>query len=298
MKPLGGFYNWLGITYDAGRIIVVNFNGLAQAFKADHTGAPLWANYFEYQGGQQPAVGGGKLYLDEIEHATAANTSDGSLAWTAPIEGESSAAAADSGVFLGFPCNYYRLAQKTGQVTWHYTGNCYGGGDVKPIYYDGQVFVRDCASGGYIFDAKTGDKSPRSFWSDQAPSFWKSPSGTKSIIEYIASSPTETAYLKSVDLDSGATNWTFRGDGTLATAPVTINGMIAVGSGYGQVYLLDAASGNVVSSTAVPGNFIENGEMQFACEQVEGLDRPWSGFGGWGNTLLAPASNMLFALKP
>jgi outer membrane protein assembly factor BamB len=90
--------------------------------------------------------------------------------------------------------------------------------------------------------------------------------------------------LTATDLSTGATLWTFAGDGMLVSAPIVIDNAVVIGSSSGTVYALDAAKGSVLWSgsagAAIAGPDEQNATLT-------------TGFGAGEGYLVVPAGNVL-----
>jgi len=296
-KPMGGPYFWSAHAYDDGRLFVLDFNGVLQAFKADRKGKRDWTAYLHVMLSELVASNGKVFVGGPNGSAIAVNQNNGAVAWKVSVKGADSSPATDgAGVYLGYVCQYYKFDIATGNQLWNSNTGCQGGGDSKPVYYDNHVFVRDWASGNWVLDASSGSRSNKGFSSDQSPTFWKSTAGQVSMITYNLDGP--RPHITSIDLNSRSENWTFvpGGNDWATTAPVVINDMVAVGSAFGVIYLLDAANGHVLWSANVGAAIRDNGEDGF--QQTGGYARPYSGLGAGSDMLFVPASNTLVAFAP
>jgi hypothetical protein len=96
--------------------------------------------------------------------------------------------------------------------------------------------------------------------------------------------------LSAESLD-GTPLWTFTGDGQLDTAPLVVNGgagrLVIVGSWWGKLYALDAATGSPVWSTDV-GDPISTADEQNVSE-------PLAGLGAGQGLIVVPAGTTLSA---
>ena len=76
----------------------------------------------------------------------AVRESDGTLLWTQEVEnGDDSAPAVTSdGVYVSYACpQTYKFNPTSGDLIWHFSGQCEGGGGESVAIYNGQVYVRD-----------------------------------------------------------------------------------------------------------------------------------------------------------
>jgi len=245
---IAGTYGFVNAAYDAQKVFVVNFDGLMQTFDAA-TGSLLWSvslpgqyaftspptavNGIVFVGG---AGSGGTLY--------AVNENNGNVLWTGSVENgdHSSPAVVPQHVFVSYACpQAYAFAPATGQLQWHFSGPCAGGGGKTPVFHLDKVYVRDSfftSTNGLILDANTG-ANLGSFSSDRPPAFMGN------LAVYL-----QSGTLRGVDLPSGQVLWSFAGDGGLQSAPLIVNQAIYIGSSTGVLYGLDFL-GHQVWSTQV-----------------------------------------------
>ncbi|MBV9991527.1 MAG: PQQ-binding-like beta-propeller repeat protein [Alphaproteobacteria bacterium] len=294
MKPMHGPFSWSTLAYDNGRLFVQNEDGVVKAFEANRKGKIAWVTRF----GGTPAeiiAANGHVFISANLIVGSLSEKDGHVEWSRPVNGSASSPAADDvGVYVGYPCQYYEFDQATGDTLWHNSGNCSGGGDANPVYYDHQVFVRDWATHNWVLDANTGKKTGQIFPADQSFAIWPQPSGQPALI--VTSRPSgETAFLKSIDLASGNVNWSFKPDvnDSLDAAPLVLNDMVVVGSNHGKLYLLDAATGAKLWSADVGAAMLSDGTGRGG-----NSERLRESFGAGDDVLLVPATNLLVAYKP
>ena len=96
-----------GITYDDGKIFVLNFNGVLMSFDAA-TGAPGWATSLPFQTFFQspPVAANGMLFAKGSGPLNAVDEDTGEIVWSGgSLNGTSgSAALSDNNVFMAPPC--------------------------------------------------------------------------------------------------------------------------------------------------------------------------------------------------
>ena len=126
---------------------------------------------------------------------------------------------------------------------------------------------------GMSFDAETGNVLS-SYTASQPPAF-------SATTGYFLQSGT----LSAIGLSNNVIQWTFAGDGSLATAPILVNGYLFVGSSSGKLYALDASSGALLSQTTLGG----------AANGGNGYQLGQSGLSAGGGLLLVPAGSTLSA---
>ena len=245
-RAIAGTYTWSNATLDGDQLFVVNSNGVVSAIDAS-TGAENWniALPLEYSFSSPPTAYNGMVFVDGAGEGVTLygiNESSGDLVWSNITEGGSGSSPAVSGdhVFVTFPCEYFGYSTQSGHLDWDDEEGCDGGGGTTPAYFDGSLYVRDPGTGNFILDAQTGAQTG-TFSAKFAPSFVKLDKKT-----YVIAN---NGPLVCFDPTSGATLWTFSGDGKLSTAPILVGRYAIEGSLSGNLYVLKAATGEVVWST-------------------------------------------------
>jgi outer membrane protein assembly factor BamB len=246
---ISGTYSFASAAYDSGKIFAVNFDGLMKAFDA-RTGTLLWSvnlpgqyaftspptavNGIVFTGG---AGSGGTVYaVDEM---------NGAVLWTMGVANgdDSSPAVTLANVFVSYACpQTYAFNFVTGQLLWHRSSCCEGGGGATPVIHAAQLYVRDsfCTPGinGLVLDANTGARI-RGFNSDRAPAFF----GNLALV-------LQSGTLRGINAQTGQVLWSFAGDGGLQSAPLVVNQTIYIGSSSGVLSGL-TSSGEEIWSTNV-----------------------------------------------
>jgi outer membrane protein assembly factor BamB len=168
------------------------------------------------------------------------------------MNGDSSAPAVHAGrVFVAYRGpQVYAFDALSGTPAWHYSGCCEGGGGWAPAVYGGRVYARDTVYGNHVFDEASGHDLG-GFGATAPPAFTETTGLFRSGSTLVARS-----------LDSGATRWSFSGDGQLDTPPIVANGIAYVGSSDGNIYGIDIATGRVAWSDALPGPVNGDNELQ------------------------------------
>jgi len=243
-KSVGGATSTLGPAYDNGKIFVLGDGGLLSSYTST-TGRPGWSalmpnqwsfssapsamNGFVYTGG---AGDGGTLY--------AVNETNGAMAWMQGVANgdDSSPAIGDGGVYVSYPCQYYKFDPVSGKLLWLYNNGCDGGGGNTPVYFAGRVYVQDWSSGNYTLDAKTGAlKGSFAASNGYPPAFGVDSKGHKFSVSF------NSGTLRAWNVSTQNIYWSFAGDGQLSTAPIIVNDMVIEGSASGEVYALGLAKG-------------------------------------------------------
>jgi len=238
--PLSGTV--AGATYDNGRVITLASDGRLTAYDASN-GSVLWATQLGTNGSTSlPTAANGVVYADGADGVLhAIDDTTGADLWTATIYNYGSPpTVTPGGVFLSFPGETYAFQPATGAALWYVQGSYNGGGGETGSYANGVYYSPDYSgtvTTGQIFDPATGNAL-----SDYtgAPALGKT-------MGYFLRSGTLTA----VDLSTGASRWTFVGDGSLTSVPVLVNGYVFVESSAGRLDALDATTGTQLWTTSL-----------------------------------------------
>ena len=277
---LAGTYYWSALTAEGGQIFALNFDGLLRAFNAQ-TGTPGWSVQLpgQYAFSSPPTALNGTVYIGGAGSGGtvyAVDETNGNVRWTAPVANgdNSSPAVTGTGVYVAYPCQTYDLNPANGQVIWHRDTQCSGGGGRTPAVYSGRVFDRE---NGVVLDAATGALLG-TLTAGPIPAFLGNQSFTLA-----------SGTLRSNDLSSGGTLWSFTGDGALASAPLVVNNTVYIGSGGSRLYGLDPQSGALVYSTTLPAPVLAPDEQN--------ASQPLTGFGASTDLLVVPASSWIVAFR-
>jgi outer membrane protein assembly factor BamB len=285
---LGGPYGFSAAAYDAGQVFAINFSGGLQAFDAI-TGAPRWSVQMpgQYAFTSPPTATGGVVYVGGAGSGGtvyAVSEADGTVTWTASVMNgdHSSPAVSGTGVYVSYACNQaYGFDTVSGSLAWHYATGCEGGGGKTTAAFGGRIYVRDSSSGNLVLDAATGS---------QIGTF---PSGAGISVPIPAFSGSrgfffDGSVLRGIDLATNTVQWSFAGDGSLASAPVVAGRFLYEVSTRGNLYALDPATGATVFSTNV-GPGVSSPDEQNAFQLT--------GLGAAEGVLIVPAGNRLVALS-
>jgi YD repeat-containing protein len=278
-RPIGGSTNWAALTYEAGRLFVLNHDGVLLALNASD-GTTEWTKQLPGQTSfsSAPVADGGVVYTggagnDGTLYAVSAQ--NGEVLWSKPVTGgsQSSPALSDDTVFVSYSCpNVHAFARATGEPRWSHHPGCFGGGGKTAALHGGRLYVRDGAQ-GYIFDAGDGELLDQ-FGSVTIPVLFQ-----------------ETAVygtdgnLTAVAIPAGTTRWTFDAEEDLTSAPLIVNSRLYVGSETGKVYGLNVDTG-AVEWTADVGEPIPTPDEQ-------NLSQPLTGFGASEGRLIVPSATKL-----
>ncbi len=175
---LGGTYMRAGIAYDNGLVFAVNYGGQLTAFAAA-TGYEVWQTSLpgQYAFTSAPTASGGVVYVGGAGSGGtlyAVDESDGELLWTGSVENgdQSSPVVTSTGVYVSYACEQtYDFAPTTGDLIWHHSTACEGGGGRTPVLYNGDLYVRDDAGmAPAVLSASSGGVL-RGYSSTTAPAF-------------------------------------------------------------------------------------------------------------------------------
>jgi outer membrane protein assembly factor BamB len=242
---IGSSGSFAATTYDSGHVFTFNGDGILQAFSAKK-GSLLWTTQITSQWAfsSPPTALHGLVYTGAAGiggTVYAFRESDGSQVWTQQVQNgdDSSPAVSSKGVYVSYACNQtYDFTPSNGTPIWHYSGPCEGGGGATTALYHNQLYTRD-STGDLILNASSG-KLVGTYSANQPPAF----SGS---LGYFLNGST----LSAETLSNHSVVWTFTGDGKLVTAPIVDGAFVYIGSSQGNLYALDANTGNNVWSTNV-----------------------------------------------
>jgi outer membrane protein assembly factor BamB len=232
-----GTYAMSNLAYDGGKVFVTNFNSVLRAYDAA-TGELAWARQlFRFGSGTSaPTAVNGTVYVgQEHGHIYAVDEATGEVRWTQTVKygGFSSPAVSEDGVYVAYPCHYYRFSPGTGASIWERTLSCTAGGGRTPVVQGSRVFVRDDTTGpnGHVLDARTGTLL-YSLWLGTIPAL-------DDTNAYAVTNGIATA----IEIGSGREVWSFTADTELVTQPIVIDDYVIVAAATGNVYALDASTG-------------------------------------------------------
>jgi outer membrane protein assembly factor BamB len=283
---LGGSYGWSGLTYDAGQVFTVDYNGTMTAFDAE-TGLTDWSITLpgQYSFSSPPTAYNGIVYVGGAGSGGtvyAVSEGTGAVRWTQSVEnGDHSSPAVDSnGVYVTYACGQdYDFSPLSGALIWHHSSSCEGGGGTTPVLANGTIFGRDSSDGDLILSAGAGTQVG-SFSSTTAPAV-----GGGSAYTLAGGTLTEVS-----DSGQGSNQWSYSGisgDGTLDTAPLFADGLLIEGSTTGELYALNPATGGLDWSGTVG--------VAIAAPDEQNVGSPLTGLGAGENTIIVPAGSALAA---
>jgi outer membrane protein assembly factor BamB len=290
-KAIGDpYWNRSNAAYDNGRVFLVDALGTVRAFSADASGRLLWkvqlTGQTQFMG--PPTASQGKVILAGSGFGGtlyALAETNGALLWSAPVQNgtEGAPAFGDGGVYVTYPCQYYKFDPASGQLIWNFNDGCEGGGGATPVFHHKRLFVRwPIDARDSILDTESGDRIGTFPVAVPAPAVFYSDAHAERLVEldYFGN-------LLCSNVRSGKQRWSFSGDAQLASAPLVVNGEVFEGSYSGNLYLLDGDRGRVLWS--------DNVGAPIAPPDEQNDNGPLTGLAAVGNMLLVPASHLLVA---
>ncbi|HEY1711104.1 MAG TPA: PQQ-binding-like beta-propeller repeat protein [Rhizomicrobium sp.] len=270
------------LAYDNDHVFVTTGLGFVEAFAAD-TGALQWKFALAQTALTPPVASGGMLYVDQQGSGSLLSALDeatGSTHWaTTGPTGPSIPALGGGGIYVVYPCTYFKYAT-TGSLQWYLSPGCSGDdGTGFPIYANHIVYMEN-APGAEVIAKAAGGQLVSSSTVPLNMALWQNPSG-KAVGFLVANGA-----LRSVDPVKRQFGWRFAGDSHLNGLPIVLNDTVVIGSSLGTLYLVDANTGLQRSSVSV-------GAPVGVAHSEGGL----TGFGASSSTLLVPAEKALIAYK-
>lgn len=237
-----GHRRWSALAYDSGNLYVLNSDGFLVALDPA-TGAERWGSPMPNQSSTHapPSAQGGTVFVDVAGSGRTLYSVDGNsgeLLWMQKtIGGWGAPTLTTQRVFGADPCvNIQALFREAGQEAWTHRTGCSGGGGRQTAYEDGRLYARDNRNSGYVFDSSSGELL-QTFPMDGTPA-----------VQGDSAFFVDDGQLIARDTSAGSTVWSFEGDGTLASAPLLIDGVVYVGSSSGVLFGVDPATGALLWS--------------------------------------------------
>lgn len=254
-------------TYDGGKVFVlsatVGSQGIVQSYDIE-TGKLDWT--VTLSGG---IIGGGLTALNGMIYTSSDNglffalsEGTGSVAWSASVwnGGFGTPAVTSTGVYASYPCSTYDFQPFTGTQLFFTNTGCEGGGGATPVVANGLVYspAGNSNGGGLVVDASSGTVVG-SYTATGEPAF-------SATAGYFLQSGTLNALTSS----NNTVLWSFTGDGLLTTSPIVVNQAVIVGSSSGNVYALNAATGQQLW-TVNTGGALQSGSTNSGLAAGDGL---------------------------
>jgi outer membrane protein assembly factor BamB len=275
---LGGRVGIASAAYERGRIFTLSDEGRVSAFDA-RTGAAIWSialldefffsaplTAFERRVYAAGSESGGTLYC--------VDGANGEQKWNVAIGSgdESAPAVSELGVFVSYAGNQAYRVGLDGKILWHYAKGGSGGGGTTVTLLDSRVYTRD-AEGNLVLDALTGSLLG-TYGAGPIPA------GNATTL-FTVNDGVLSAFLAG----SSTPIWTF-GDGSLTSAPIVVGPQVVVGLQSGELDVVDAGTGQLVSSAMLPAPF---------ALPVETSSATVTGFAAANNRLFLPNGTSLVA---
>ncbi len=281
-KAIAGTYFWSAMAYGDSRLYVINFDGLMKALNPA-TGAILWSRQMkgQYAFSSAPTFSNGYVYVGGAGSGGTmycVNAATGATVWMSPVENgdNSSPAVSDGAVFASYAGNQaFAFSAASGALLWHHMGPVEGGGGKTTALSSVGLFVRDSYDGNRILKLGNGAIAGN-FNSDTIPAI----SGASRYTLY-------HSVLESRSLSAGVLNWSFRGDGTLVTAPIVVNNFVYVGGSSGALYALRRSDGRIGWQTNVGYGIYGPDEQN--------VSQPLTGLAAGEGLVVVPAGRYLIA---
>lgn len=284
---LAGTFSWSAACYENGHVFALNSNGRLRAFDGQ-TGNLIWSRQLGSPSSMfdaPPTVFEGVIYVSGALNVYAVSADSGAVLWTSPVvNGDtSSPAVTNDGVYVSYSCpNVYRLDPATGAKIWQYTPGCSGGGGRTPALYDGRLYVRDFSD--IIFDSQTG-AIIGGFNAKNTPGF----SGNRGFFLNGPHSFETYGVLEAYDVNTQEFLWGFFGDGFLQSSVLVVNDYVYVGSATGNLYAVNAATGEQVWDT--------NAGDSIPYVDEHNVSQPVTSFAAGEGLLVVPTSTTLVAYE-
>jgi outer membrane protein assembly factor BamB len=145
---LAGTYGFSALAYDGQVVFALNYDGLLTAFSAS-TGTELWATQMPDQWAftAPPTAYDGVVYVSGAGYGGyvyAVSEADGVVQWEGTVENgdKSSPAVDDSGVYVSYACQQDYRFSLSGNLVWHHTTSCEGGGGSTAVLDGSNVYAR------------------------------------------------------------------------------------------------------------------------------------------------------------
>ena len=292
-----GAYPWAAAAYDAGRVFVVNTDGLLSAFDAG-TGTLLWSRQIsnQYAFSAPPTAVNGLVYIGGAGNGGtlyAVQESDGSGLWSSSVMngGISSPAVTADGVYVSCAGPHtYKFDPSTGNELWHYSSGIQGGGGATSVLYNGSLYIRSHLLGyppyynGLVLNAANGAEQ-RTF-DPGADGYGPAPAFDGGSGFFVSGGS-----LQAQDATTGSVLWTDTPTGApYVTAPVIVSGLVFEGAADGTLDALDPTTGARLWTDSVGAAIAGPDEVN--------VTQPLTGMGAGEGRLLVPAGTHLIAYAP
>jgi outer membrane protein assembly factor BamB len=269
--------------WDDGKLFAINSLGVLQVFDAT-TAALLWSRAL---GGNSsvgaPVVADGLVFVEAgYETLFALDEHTGAVKWHGSPGGSPTSPAwtPDAIVLQYVDGTISAFTPSTGASLWKNNGGYTGGGGAVPVIYQGRAYALygDVLVPNSVYQVSDGQLLG-TFSASTAPAF-------ENGLGFFRTNST----LEARDM-SGASLWSFTGDGMLDSTPIAAGGVVYVGSASGTLYALDELSGgelwsDTMSAAVAPSN--DNDTTSF-------MNIPTTGLAASLDLLVVPAGSTLTA---
>jgi outer membrane protein assembly factor BamB len=237
--------------YDQGRIFVMASDGILRSFDAA-TGAPRWSTLLSFYQGGPPAARDGMVYVVAGNSMYAVDGRSGAIQWQTGANVQTAPSLGATNVLASTYCEPFALLQATGLEQWRVAApaTCSFAQPLLMVQFGGRAYlrgfdsgvsrptlvVRDAATGALLGGASLFGFGPPPVPAINAEGVFVLNSGT----------------LQRLDATLQTVSWSFAGDGTLASAPLLMGGVVVIGGYSGRLYALDSSTGAERWSTLVP----------------------------------------------
>ena len=263
--------------YEGGKVFILSATvgglGTVQSYDIE-SGTVAWTVSLDADASGGLTAFNGLLYTSGANGTLfALSEGTGSVVWTASVlnGGFGTPAVTNTGVYVSYPCSTYDFQPLTGTQIFFTNTGCEGGGGATPVVANGLVYspAGNSNGGGEIVDASSGTLMG-SYSSTGEPAF-------SATAGYFLQSGTLNALTSS----NNTLLWSFTGDGALTTSPIVVNQSVIIGSSSGNVYALNAATGQQLW-TVNAGGPLQSGNTNSGLAAGDGL-------------LIVPAGNQVVA---
>ncbi len=244
--------------YDGGKIFLAIYPAIGppvmEALDAQ-TGLLLWRTPLSGAQGvpSAPTAANGLIYLGNaaIDEAT------GLILWQAGVITLGTDALTADGAYIAVACYTEDQRPATGEVIWGEMCDPHaasGGEEGVAVAANQSVYAQDSyplLTSGAVYKSETG--SSQGTYVSDVPQAFSTTAGYYLQGGTFQDGTISGATLSAVQLSDSTTLWTFTGDGELVTSPVVINQYVFIGSNAGNLYALDASTGQQVWHTLLTG---------------------------------------------
>jgi len=159
--------------------------------------------------------------------------------------------------------NLYALEVETGEVIWVFPTN--GAIWGQPTYHDGIIYITSLDKNVYALDVENGEV----IWQEELGGAI-SAKPLLNIDENLLYVGAYDNVMHALDADTGAEKWTFTATNWIWNAPALANGVLYFADSSGQVFSVDAASGEEIWTTSIDEMHEVEGNLLPAPERIEG----------------------------